>query len=78
MNHLIDFGVCALTGCTTFIILHNYFTKSLCFRCSNLMLHSKSSIIRRKTKKKVQYCETVKWAMWTRNCVKIGKCNLFK
>ena len=25
MNHLIDFGVCALAGCKTFIILHNYF-----------------------------------------------------
>ena len=27
MNHLIDFGVCALADCTNFIILHNYFTK---------------------------------------------------
>ena len=25
MNHLIDLGVCALSGCTSFIILHNYF-----------------------------------------------------
>ena len=25
MNHLIDFGVCALVGCTNYIILHNYF-----------------------------------------------------
>ena len=25
MNHLIDFGVRALAGCTNFIILHNYF-----------------------------------------------------
>ena len=25
INHLIDFGVCALVGCTNFIILHNYF-----------------------------------------------------
>ena len=25
INHLIDFGVCALVGCTIFIILHNYF-----------------------------------------------------
>ena len=24
MNHLIDFGVCALVGCTNYIILHNY------------------------------------------------------
>ena len=24
MNHFIDFGVCALAGCTNFIILHNY------------------------------------------------------
>ena len=27
MNHLIDFGVCVLAGCTNFIILHNYFEK---------------------------------------------------
>ena len=27
MNHLIDFGVCALVGCTSYIILHNYFFK---------------------------------------------------
>ena len=27
MNHLIDFGVYALAGCTNFIILHNYFKK---------------------------------------------------
>ena len=27
MNHLIDFGVCALAGCTNFIILHKYFKK---------------------------------------------------
>ena len=25
MNLLIDFGVCALVGCTNNIILHNYF-----------------------------------------------------
>ena len=25
MNHLIDFGVYALVGCTNYIILHNYF-----------------------------------------------------
>ena len=25
MNHLIDLGVCALVGCTNYIILHNYF-----------------------------------------------------
>ena len=25
MNHLIDFGVCALADCKNFIILHNYF-----------------------------------------------------
>ena len=31
MNHLIDFGVCALTGCTNFVILHNYFKKI--FKC---------------------------------------------
>ena len=27
MNHVIDFGVCALAGCTNLIILHNYFKK---------------------------------------------------
>ena len=27
MKHLIDFGVCALAGCTSFIILHNYLKK---------------------------------------------------
>ena len=27
INHLIDFGVCALAGCTNFIILHNYLKK---------------------------------------------------
>ena len=27
MNHLIDFGVCALAGRTNFIILHYYFKK---------------------------------------------------
>ena len=50
MNYLIDFDVCALVGCTDFIILHNYF-KNI-FKCifgfSNLMLHCKSPIIRRK------------------------------
>ena len=25
MDHLIDIGVCALAGCTKFIILHNFF-----------------------------------------------------
>ena len=62
MNHLID-SVCALAGCTHFIILHNYFKKI--FKrifVSNLVLHSKSPIIRRKTKPKEQYCKTVKWA----------------
>ena len=31
MNHLIDFGVCALVGCTNYIILHNYFKRY--FKC---------------------------------------------
>ena len=59
MNHLIDFGVCALVGCTNYKLLHTYFQKILKvhFRCSNLMLHSKSPIIRRKAKRKVQYCK---------------------
>ena len=29
MKHLIDFGVCALAGCTNFIILHYYFIKNI-------------------------------------------------
>ena len=80
MDHLTDFGVCALAGSTTFIILHNYFKKIFkCFYgCSNLMLHSKSPIIRRKAKREVQYCQTVKWAMRIRNCIKIGKMSSFQ
>ena len=31
MNHVIDFGVCALAGYTSFIILYNYFKKN--FKC---------------------------------------------
>ena len=52
MNHFNDFGVCALVGCTNFIILHNYFKNifKYIFGCSNLMLHSKSSVFRRKAK----------------------------
>ena len=36
MNHLIDFGVCALVGCTNYIILYNYCQKifQLHFGCS--------------------------------------------
>ena len=63
MNHLIDFGVCALADCKNFISLHDYL-KRYCkciFGCSNLMLHSKSPIIKRNTKRKVQYCQTDKW-----------------
>ena len=29
MDRMIDFGVCALAGCTNFIILHNYFKKNI-------------------------------------------------
>ena len=63
MNHLIDFGVCALAGCTNFIIYIIPLKKDIlsAFWCSNLMLHSKSQSIRRKTKRNVQYCQTVKW-----------------
>ena len=32
MNHLIDFGVCALAGYTNFIILHNYLKRY--FKCN--------------------------------------------
>ena len=31
MNHLIDFGVCALEGGTNYTILHNYFKRY--FKC---------------------------------------------
>ena len=48
------------------------------FGCSDLMLHSKSPIIWRKTKKKAQYCQTVKWAKKVWNCIKIGKMSSFK
>ena len=64
MNHLIDFGVCALAGCTHFKSLHNYlkgYFKCI-FGCSNLKLHIKNPIFWKKTKGKVQYCQTVKWA----------------
>ena len=44
MNHLIDFGVCALAGRLDYIFLHDYFKRH--FRCilgcSNLMLQSKT------------------------------------
>ena len=62
MNHLIEFGVCALAVCTNFIIFHNYFKKifKVHFWSSNLMLHSKSPFSRGTTKWKVQYCQTVK------------------
>ena len=29
MNHLIDFCVCALAGCTNLIVLHNYLKKTI-------------------------------------------------
>ena len=29
MNHLVDFGVCALVGCTNHIILQNYSLKDI-------------------------------------------------
>ena len=48
------------------------------FWCSNLMLHSKSPIIRRKAKRKVQYCKTVKWTKMVWNCIKIGKMSSFQ
>ena len=68
MNHLIDFGVYALAGRRKFIIIHICITTIITFKryfkcicgCSNLMLNRKSPIIRRKAKRKVQYCQTVK------------------
>ena len=48
------------------------------FGCSNLMLHSKSPNIRRKTKRKVQYCQIFKWAKRVWNCINIGKMPSFQ
>ena len=48
------------------------------FGCSNLMLHIKSPIISRKTKKKVQSCQTVKWQRGFKIVLKLGKCHLFR
>ena len=78
MNHLIDLGVCALVGFTNDIILHNYFKKifQVHFGCSNLILHSVSPIIRRKAKRKVQSCRTVKWPRGLEIVLKLGKCHL--
>ena len=69
MNQLIDVGVCALSGCTNFVILHNYFKKDIkcIFGRSNLMLRSKSPFIRRKTKRKVQYCQIWKVSSFQMN-----------
>ena len=63
MNHLIDFGVCALVGCTNYKILHNYFLKDILstFWVFKFDATSKSPIIRRKAKRKVHNCQTVKW-----------------
>ena len=53
MNHLIDFGVCALLGCTNYIILHIFLKDILsAFGCSNLMLHSKSPLLGERRKEK--------------------------
>ena len=48
MNHLIDFGVCALVGCTNYIILHNYFLDIL-----KLQYESRLNIL--KSYSKVRY-----------------------
>ena len=81
MNHLIDFDVCALAGRTHFIIFHNYFKSifEVHFWCSNLMLHSKSKIIRRKTKRKVHNCQKqLNGQRGLEIVVKLGKCHLFR
>ena len=64
MSHMIDFGVYALVGCTNYIIFTSLVLKDIlsAFSCSNSMVHSKSPIIRRKAKRKLHYCQTVKWA----------------
>ena len=60
MNHLIDLGVCALAGCTNFIIykitFERYFKRI--FGCSKLMLHSKCPLLGERRKRK--YCKTVR------------------
>ena len=48
------------------------------FGCSNLMLHSKSPNIRRKVKRKAQYCKPVNWAKRDWNCIKIEKMSSFQ
>ena len=40
------------------------------------MLHGKSPIIRRKAKRKVQSCRTVKWPRGFEIVLKFGKCHL--
>ena len=70
MNHLIDFVVSALAGCTIFLNFTQLLKKD--------KKDSKSPIIRRKTKKKVHNCQTVKWAKTVRNCIKIGKISSFQ
>ena len=42
------------------------------------MLHSKSPIIRRKAKRKVQSCQTVKWPRGFEIVLKIGKMSFFQ
>ena len=75
MNHLIDFGVCALVGCTNYISFTLLLLKyiQVRFGCSDLMVHCKSPIIRIKAKRKVQYCKTVKWAKRVWTSINIGK-----
>ena len=77
MDH---FGVCALAGCTHFIILMNNFPKifEVHFGCSNLMPHSKSPIIRRRTKTKEQYCQHLNGPIGFEIVLKLGKCLLFR
>ena len=48
------------------------------FGCSNLMQHSKSPIIKRNAKRKVQSCQTVKWPRGFEIVLKLGKCHLFR
>ena len=54
MDLLIDIGVCALAGCTKFIISHNFFKRyfKCIFGCSNLMLYSKSPLLGKRRKGK--------------------------
>ena len=63
---------------TWFTLVYVHQQVECIFGCSNLMLPSKSPVIRRKTKRKVQYCQTVNWARGFEIVLKLEKCHLFR